>query len=161
MSNVDERGFPVETISIASGLAERMKGLIGQSEKGGVVMLSPCCDIHTFGMRADLDVAFVSKSGVILESRRSVKPRTRIRCRGARAVLERFSDRRRPWFMNGDTLCITCGNVCIDRKFDELPAKGDAQARPREDSRISFRERRKIERRQHEAVSDLRGDVIR
>ncbi len=103
MSNVDERGFPVETISIASGLAERMKGLIGQSEKGGVVMLSPCCDIHTFGMRADLDVAFVSKSGVILESRRSVKPRTRIRCRGARAVLERFSDRRRPWFMNGDT----------------------------------------------------------
>lgn len=127
MGDSTGQGFPVETVSVAGGFAERMRGLIGQSEKGGVVMLSPCCDIHTFGMRADLDVAFVSKSGVIIESRRSVKPRTRIRCRGARAVLERFSDRRRPWFSEGDALCITCGNAFVGRSSGERLPDGAAR----------------------------------
>ncbi|NPD30719.1 DUF192 domain-containing protein [Eggerthellaceae bacterium zg-1084] len=103
----------MEPLTVASGVAERLRGLLGQRACGGVLMLTPCWDIHTFGMTCDLDVAFVSREGVVLASHREVRPRSRLRCRGARSVLERIASRREPWFTAGDRLALTGSEVDV------------------------------------------------
>ncbi|MGI6032023.1 MAG: DUF192 domain-containing protein [Coriobacteriales bacterium] len=79
----------------ATSFAQRLRGLIGRCPEwlgdGGVLVIAPCSDIHTFGMRRDLDVAFLDASGKVLASYVAVGPHRRIRCTGAVAVLERFS----------------------------------------------------------------------
>lgn len=72
---------------------------------GGVCVLAPCRDVHTYGMRHPLDIAFVSREGVVIESYRCIGPRCRKRVRRAYAVLERFS-RDTPWFERGDRITL-------------------------------------------------------
>ncbi len=57
-----------------------------------LVMAFPACaSVHTFGMRLPLDIAFIDSAGAVLALYKGVPP-ARIRsCRGATAVLERFS----------------------------------------------------------------------
>ena len=78
-------------VEIACSLRSRLLGLYGRDAFDGVLLLVPCNDIHTFGMRRSIDVAFVSADGAILESHRGVAPNRRLRNRRAAATLERFS----------------------------------------------------------------------
>lgn len=72
-------------------------------------LLVPCCDVHTFGMRHPLDVAFIAKDGDVLEVHRNVGVRRRLRNRGASMVAERFS-RDGDWLCAGDTVRLgSCG----------------------------------------------------
>ncbi|WP_165055426.1 MULTISPECIES: DUF192 domain-containing protein [unclassified Adlercreutzia] len=83
----------------------RVRGLLFRAPDQVVYVLVPCCDVHTFGMRHALDLAFVSREGVVVEVRRNVGPRRWCACRGAVAVAERFA-RAGPWLEAGDVLEI-------------------------------------------------------
>lgn len=100
----DERGdeeCDAMTIEVACSLRSRLRGLLGRGDYPGVLLLVPCNDVHTFGMRHDIDVAFISAEGVVLESHRGMAPCRRRRCRGASATLERISSEA-AWFERGD-----------------------------------------------------------
>ena len=44
----------------------RAKGLLGRDGFEGAMVLRPCRQVHTLGMRFPLDVAFCDRSGVVL-----------------------------------------------------------------------------------------------
>lgn len=90
-------------LEIACTMRSRLRGLFGKPQFEGVLMLVPCHDVHTFGMRRPLDVAFVASDGVIVESFRNVAPRRRLRNRRAAATLERYATAD-PWFAPGDRI---------------------------------------------------------
>ena len=88
-------------VRIACSLGARLRGLLGEGEYDGALLLAPCNDIHTFGMRRPIDVAFVSPEGIVIQSHRMVGTRQRIRCKNAAATIERFSTEE-PWFEFGE-----------------------------------------------------------
>ena len=90
-------------VQFACTLAARLRGLAGQSNFEGMLVLAPCRDIHTFTMRRPIDVAFVSRDGTVLESHRAVPPRKRLRNRKAVLVIERFASSD-PWFSAGEVI---------------------------------------------------------
>src|SRR4051794_40665270 len=45
---------------------QRRAGLIGRESVEGVLVLRPCRQVHTFGMRVPLDVAFCDRDGYVL-----------------------------------------------------------------------------------------------
>lgn len=92
-------------VHLACSLRDRLRGLKRLSDFDGVLILVPCCDIHTFGMGRPIDVAFITREGRVAASYRDVPPRRRLRCRGAAAVLERFADGA-PWPQAGDRVAI-------------------------------------------------------
>lgn len=95
----------IDGIRIACRVRSRMRGLLGRGAAGDggcAIVLAPCRDIHTFGMRAPIDVAFVSEEGVVLLARRDLPPRKRLCCRGSAYVVERFSDSGSAWFEGGE-----------------------------------------------------------
>lgn len=69
----------------------RLRGLLGRRslEPGEGLQIEPCDGIHTFFMRFPIDVIFLDRSGVVLETREQLRPwrATRI-VRGAHSVLE-------------------------------------------------------------------------
>jgi uncharacterized membrane protein (UPF0127 family) len=44
----------------------RAKGLIGREDLEGAIILRPCRQVHTFGMRFPIDVAFCDRYGFVL-----------------------------------------------------------------------------------------------
>ena len=88
-------------VEIACTIFGRLRGLIGRREFDGVLLLTPCNDVHTFGMSRAIDVAFIAADGLVLESHREVGACRRLRCRPATATLERIAVEA-PWFERGD-----------------------------------------------------------
>jgi len=78
-------------VEVACSLKSRLRGLLGRDAFEGVLLLVPCNDVHTFGMRRSIDVAFVSSEGEVLRSCRQVGARRRLRCKAAYATLERIA----------------------------------------------------------------------
>lgn len=89
----------------AATFMQRMIGMLGGkgSKAGECLVIAPCCDIHTLGMRWEIDVAFVSVEGRVLMARRRLAPFRRVRCKGAFAVVERRAQDT-PWFGLGESL---------------------------------------------------------
>ena len=56
-------GLPIE---VASTRVARRRGLLGRGRIEGVLVIVPCRQVHTFGMRFPIDVAFVSRRGRVL-----------------------------------------------------------------------------------------------
>ena len=77
----------------------------GDDCEGAPSGLIPCHDIHTFGMRYPLDVAFISRDGCVLEVHRNVATMKRISHKEASLVAERFS-RDGDWLKKGDVIHI-------------------------------------------------------
>jgi len=77
-------------IPVATDFRLRLRGLAWRDRAGaGPGLLIPrCSSVHTFGMRFELDVYFLDRSGCVLATRRRVPPRRVLWCRGASAVLE-------------------------------------------------------------------------
>lgn len=102
----EQQGFPLlSRLVLAASFKERVQGLLLASPHKETMMLLPCSDVHTVGMRHALDVAFVDCDGLVLETYRAVRPLSRLRNKNARVVLERFSSDT-PWFQAGDRLGI-------------------------------------------------------
>ncbi len=56
------------------GSRGRARGLLGRDGIDGVMVLRPCRNVHTFGMRFPIDVAFCDRDGRVLR-RSSLLPR--------------------------------------------------------------------------------------
>lgn len=110
----NERGFASEPhLRFLTSWPARLRGALFRRPDASVFVFAPCRDVHTFGMRCALDVAFVSKEGVVLRAEREVGPRRRLRMHGASVVLERFSCAQ-PWFHEGDVMQVelSCEAQC-------------------------------------------------
>lgn len=88
-------------IEIACSAFSRLRGLLGRNDYANVLLLTPCNDVHTFGMKSAIDVAFIASDGTVIESYRKVGKRRRIRCRPATATLERIAVDS-AWLERGD-----------------------------------------------------------
>jgi uncharacterized protein len=51
---------------VAATRRERRRGLIGRDDLEGAIVLRPCRQVHTFGMRFPIDVAFCDRTGTVL-----------------------------------------------------------------------------------------------
>ena len=91
---------------IATTLRARLRGLLGHDDFTAALLLAPCNDVHTLGMKRPIDIAFVDEDGIVIESHRAIGPGKRRRCKGAAATIERFANET-PWFVKGDILEIT------------------------------------------------------
>jgi uncharacterized protein len=61
------RGDDVLAVAeVADSRRERTRGLVGRHDVEGALVLRPCRQVHTFGMRFPIDVAFCDRSGFVL-----------------------------------------------------------------------------------------------
>ena len=100
----DEVLAPAE---VAASRGARRRGLLGREGIQGVLVLAPARAVHTFGMRFDLDVAFVDRQGVVVDvcrMRRNRLGRPRWR---ARSVLEAEAGAFARWGLRvGDNVVV-------------------------------------------------------
>lgn len=102
-----------QSLEMATSASSRLRGMLFRDPDDVTRLLVPCHDIHTFGMRYPLDVAFISKDGRVLEVHRNVEGRRRLRRKEASMVAERFS-KRGDWLQAGDV--IKLGVPASERK---------------------------------------------
>lgn len=95
----------VESLELATTAKDRLRGMLFRDPDEVTRLLIPCHDIHTFGMRYPLDIAFISRNGEVLEVHRNVATMRRIRRKDASLVAERFS-RKGDWLKEGDVIHI-------------------------------------------------------
>lgn len=107
----DQRGAAIEPIELLTSSKERLQGLLFRKPDALTRLLLPCRDVHTFGMRYPIDIAFADERGRVLEVHRWVGARRRKRCRGAAMVAERFSSGK-PWFEVGDLIGLGALEGC-------------------------------------------------
>ena len=86
---------------VLSRIVERLRGMKGAREESSHVVLVPCCDIHTFGMKVPIDIAFIDARGTVIAVHRRVMPKKRIRNAAACLVVERFAHQG-AWYECGD-----------------------------------------------------------
>lgn len=84
---------------------ERLRGLLGTGDDAGPVALCGCSSIHTVGMRYAIDVAFVTRGGEVLRSRRAVPPGRLVSAPGAFYAFERPTSQG-PWPREGSWVSI-------------------------------------------------------
>lgn len=94
-------------LTLATKAGQRTLGLLLVGPNDKALLLVPCSDVHTVGMRQAIDVAFIDQRGVVIESHRSVGPFRRLRNGRAVAVVERFSLCGEPWFCAGDQVVLS------------------------------------------------------
>jgi uncharacterized protein len=75
-------------VEVASGVRARHRGLLGRDGLTGALWLQPCRQVHTFGMRFAIDVAYVGRHGLVLAVRRMSPGRLARPRLHARAVVE-------------------------------------------------------------------------
>ena len=96
-----------KSLRLAGSFKSRVVGLLGSAPTNNLMLLMPCCDVHTFGMKQAIDVAFVGSDGLVLKAYEHVMPYRRLKCRGAVAALERFSSCSGSWFSSGQKIGIS------------------------------------------------------
>lgn len=100
----DEDLGPVE---VARRWRDRSRGLLGRDGLDGALWIEPASSLHSFGMRFDLDVAFLDRDGSVLRAVRLPRNRmTRIVLR-AKAVVEAEAGTFARWNLRpGDQLRV-------------------------------------------------------
>jgi uncharacterized membrane protein (UPF0127 family) len=75
---------------VADNSLERMKGLLGRGglEADEGLLLRPASSVHTWFMRFPIDIVFLDRELVVLDTRAAVGPWKMARARGAKSVLE-------------------------------------------------------------------------
>jgi uncharacterized protein len=61
-------GDVLAAAEVAAGRRARARGLLGRDDFEGALVLRPCRNVHTFGMRFTIDVAFCDASGTVLRT---------------------------------------------------------------------------------------------
>lgn len=96
-------------VKVASTFWSRLVGLLNRRELGDheALLLVPCRDIHTFGMRFAIDVIFLAKSGAVLGYADNVLPnKVRSSPKGTYSVLEVANGNRKRTGINLDDQLI-------------------------------------------------------
>jgi uncharacterized protein len=67
---VREGGDVLASAEVARRVRERTQGLLGRDQESmaGALVLRPCRQVHTLGMRFPIDVAFCDREGVVLRT---------------------------------------------------------------------------------------------
>ncbi len=60
-------GEVLAAAEVPAGSRGRARGLLGRDGIDGVLVLRPCRNVHTVGMRFPIDVAFCDSTGVVLK----------------------------------------------------------------------------------------------
>jgi uncharacterized membrane protein (UPF0127 family) len=81
-------GDVLATVEVATGLAERTKGLLGRTSFDGAMVLPRTRSVHTVGMRFPIDVAFCDKEMVVVGVTTLRPWRVSVPRRGGRSVVE-------------------------------------------------------------------------
>jgi len=81
-------GDVLAAAEVATGLAERSKGLLGKSGYDGAFVLHHTRSVHSLGMRFALDVAFLSGDLVVVDVVSLPPWRLTVPRRRARSILE-------------------------------------------------------------------------
>lgn len=68
MSWLVRDGEVLATAEVAPTAKARRKGLLGRDDLEGALLLRPCRNVHTAGMRFPIDVAFCDASGRVLHT---------------------------------------------------------------------------------------------
>jgi uncharacterized membrane protein (UPF0127 family) len=61
-------GEVLAAVEIAATARDRRRGLMGRDAFDGALVLRPCRNVHTAGMRFPIDVAFCDTEGVVLRT---------------------------------------------------------------------------------------------
>ncbi len=61
-------GDVLATVEVAERFADRHRGLLGRETVEGALLIRPCRQVHTFGMRVPIDVAFCDREGRVLRT---------------------------------------------------------------------------------------------
>jgi uncharacterized membrane protein (UPF0127 family) len=61
-------GDVLATVEVADGWRARTRGLLGRDGIDGALVLDPCRQVHTFGLRFAIDVAFCHRDGRVLRT---------------------------------------------------------------------------------------------
>ena len=92
-------------IKAATSFQSRLCGLLGTDPRQlgfDALHLIPCGDVHTFGMRYALDIAFLDHRNRVITICRGVRPnRLCFAPRGTASVLERPAQKQ-SWVLPGD-----------------------------------------------------------
>jgi hypothetical protein len=67
-------GVPLGVAEVARDRRARRHGLLGRDGVDGVLVLEPCRQVHTFGMRFAIDVAFCAADGRVLHVIPAMRP---------------------------------------------------------------------------------------
>ena len=59
-------GVTLGSAEVAADRKTRRRGLLGRDGLEGVLVIEPCRQVHTFGMRFSIDVAFCDRYGFVL-----------------------------------------------------------------------------------------------
>lgn len=94
-------------VRIATGFLERACGLMRKGADGGELLIVPCHDVHTFGLKRPIDVAFLDRRGIVVKAGRDVPPCSRMRCRTACAVVERWAREEGGWYEVGQQVGLS------------------------------------------------------
>jgi hypothetical protein len=80
----------VETLRVARGIRERMRGLLGRDRLalGEALMIERCSSIHTFFMRFPLDVIFLDRKFRVTRVVRNLGPWRLAAALGSACVVE-------------------------------------------------------------------------
>lgn len=103
-------------VRLATTVLDRLRGLKAHKGYRGALMLAPCHDVHTFGMPASIDIAFVARDGTVLAVLRKVPPLRRRRCSGAAMTLERYASDD-AWVSVGDVLHVDLENSSMSLRL--------------------------------------------
>ncbi|MFN8028322.1 MAG: DUF192 domain-containing protein [Acidimicrobiia bacterium] len=68
MSWLVRDGDVLATAEVAHTAKARRRGLLGRSDLDGALVLRPCRNVHTCGMRFPIDAAFCDASGRVLHT---------------------------------------------------------------------------------------------
>jgi uncharacterized membrane protein (UPF0127 family) len=66
MAQLVRDGTVLTPVDIAWTRAARRRGLLGHTEIDGVLVLEPCRQVHTIGMRCPIDVVWCDRRGKVL-----------------------------------------------------------------------------------------------
>lgn len=61
-------GDVLASAEVATTHRARMRGLLGRTGFEGALVLRPCRQVHTWGMRFPIDVAFCTSDGVVVHA---------------------------------------------------------------------------------------------
>ena len=90
-------------IRLATTFWSRLRGLARWPDYSGLLLLAPCRDIHTIGLKRPIDLAFVDHRGRVIASLRYVEPNRRHHHRHAVLAIERYASYE-PWLSEGHSL---------------------------------------------------------
>jgi len=89
--------IPGVAVEVARTRSARRRGLLGRDGFAGVLVLAPCRQVHTFGMRFPIDVAFVARDGRVLRVATLAPGRVSRPVLRSRVVLEGPAGAFAPW----------------------------------------------------------------